>query len=259
MGTNVISGNGQGIVIKTGLDTFMGKVNKKLSTVREETTFEQGINHISSMLIRYMVVISVFVFIIYGFIRGNYQEALLFSLSVAVGITPSMLPMIVNVNLTRGSKLLAKKKTLVKNIKSIQNLGSMNILCTDKTGTLTKNSIILQKYINLKGEDDNYVLKCAYVNSKLSTGFKNLVDKAINTYGKEHHIDISNYSKVDEIPFDYTRKRASIVVQNEKEYSVIAKGALEEILKVCDNALIDKKKFLFLKKYLSKLKKKPLN
>lgn len=241
MGTNVISGNGQGIVIKTGLDTFMGKVNKKLSTVREETTFEQGINHISSLLIRYMVVISVFVFIIYGFIRGNYQEALLFSLSVAVGITPSMLPMIVNVNLTRGSKLLAKKKTLVKNIKSIQNLGSMNILCTDKTGTLTKNSIILQKYINLKGEDDNYVLKCAYVNSKLSTGFKNLVDKAINTYGKEHHIDISNYSKVDEIPFDYTRKRASIVVQNEKEYSVIAKGALEEILKVCDNALIDKK------------------
>ena len=241
MGTNVISGNGQGIVIKTGLDTFMGKVNKKLSTVREETTFEQGINHISSMLIRYMVVISVFVFIIYGFIRGNYQEALLFSLSVAVGITPSMLPMIVNVNLTRGSKLLAKKKTLVKNIKSIQNLGSMNILCTDKTGTLTKNSIILQKYINLKGEDDDYVLKCAYVNSKLSTGFKNIVDKAINTYGKEHHIDISNYSKVDEIPFDYTRKRASIVVQNEKEYSVIAKGALEEILKVCDNALIDKK------------------
>ena len=241
MGTNVISGNGQGIVIKTGLDTFMGKVNKKLSTVREETTFEQGINHISSMLIRYMVVISVFVFIIYGFIRGNYQEALLFSLSVAVGITPSMLPMIVNVNLTRGSKLLAKKKTLVKNIKSIQNLGSMNILCTDKTGTLTKNSIILQKYINLKGEDDDYVLKCAYVNSKLSTGFKNLVDKAINTYGKEHHIDISNYSKVDEIPFDYTRKRSSIVVQNEKEYSVIAKGALEEILEVCDMALIDKK------------------
>lgn len=241
MGTNVISGNGLGIVIKTGLDTFMGKVNKKVSTTREETTFEQGINHISSMLIRYMVVISVFVFIIYGFIRGNYKEALLFSLSVAVGITPSMLPMIVNVNLTRGSKLLSKKKTLVKNIKSIQNLGSMNILCTDKTGTLTKNNIILQKYINLKGEDDDYVLKCAYVNSKLSTGFKNLVDKAINTYGKEHHIDISNYSKVDEIPFDYTRKRSSIVVQNEKEYSVIAKGALEEILKVCDMALIDKK------------------
>ena len=248
MGTNVISGNGLGIVVKTGLDTFMGKMNKKLSTVKNQTTFEQGINHISSMLIKYMIVISLFVFIIYGFIRENYQEALLFSLSVAVGITPSMLPMIVNVNLTRGSKLLSKKKTLVKNIKSIQNLGSMDVLCTDKTGTLTKNNIVLQKYINLKGEDDNYILKCAYVNSKLSTGFKNLVDKAINTYGKEHNIDISSYIKIDEIPFDYTRKRSSIVVQNEKEYSVIAKGALEEILKVCDMALIDNKEIPITKK-----------
>ena len=241
MGTNVISGNGLGIVVKTGLDTFMGKVNKKISKDKDATTFEQGINHISSMLIKYMVVICLFVFFIYGFVRGNLYEALLFSLSVAVGITPSMLPMIVNVNLTRGSKLLSKKKTLVKNIKAIQNLGSMDILCTDKTGTLTKNKIELQKYINLKGEDDDYVLKCAYVNSKLSTGFKNLVDKAINLYGKEHNIDISGYQKIDEIPFDYTRKRASIVVQNDESYSVIAKGALEEIIKVSDMALIDNK------------------
>ena len=241
MGTTVISGNGLGVVVKTGLDTFMGKVNTKVSNVKDLTTFEQGINHISTMLIRYMIFISLLVFCVYGFIRGNIPQALMFALSVAVGITPSMLPMIVNVNLTRGSKLLSKKKTLVKNIKSIQNLGSMDILCTDKTGTLTKNNIVLQKYINLKGEDDDYVLKCAYVNSKLSTGFKNLVDKAINTYGKDHHIDISNYTKIDEIPFDYTRKRSSIVVQNEKEYSVIAKGALEEILKVCDMALINKK------------------
>ena len=239
MGTNVISGNGIGIVIKTGLDTFMGKVNKKINIKKDNTTFEQGINHISSMLIKYMIIICLLVFVIYGFIRNNIEEALLFSLSVAVGITPSMLPMIVNVNLTRGSKLLAKKKTLVKNIKSIQNLGSMDILCTDKTGTLTKNKIVLQKYVNLKGEDDEYVLKCAYVNSKLSTGFKNLVDRAINIYGKEHKIDINNYKKVDEIPFDYNRKRASIVVENEKEFSVITKGALEEIVKVCDMALID--------------------
>ena len=143
MGTNVISGSGLGVVVKTGLDTFMGKVNNKISSKKEPTTFEQGINHISSMLIKYMVVISLFVFIIYSFIRHNFNEGLLFALSVAVGITPSMLPMIVNVNLTRGSKLLAKKKTLVKNIKAIQNLGSMDILCTDKTGTLTKNEIIL--------------------------------------------------------------------------------------------------------------------
>lgn len=241
MGTSVISGNALGVVVKTGLDTFMGKMNKKISNVKDETTFEQGINHISSMLIRYMVVICLLVFVIYGIIRGNYKEAILFSLSVAVGITPSMLPMIVNVNLTRGSKLLSKQKTLVKNIKSIQNLGSMDVLCTDKTGTLTKNNIVLQKYINLKGEDDDYVLKCAYVNSKLSTGFKNLVDKAINQYGKEHNIDIDSYSKIDEIPFDYTRKIASIVVQNKDEYSVIAKGALEEILKVSNKALHNKK------------------
>ena len=256
MGTNVVSGNATGVVIKTGLDTFMGRVNTKVSNVKDETSFEQGINHISSMLIRYMVVICIFVFIIYGLIRGNIKEALLFSLSVAVGITPSMLPMIVNVNLTRGSKLLSKKKTLVKNIKSIQNLGSMDVLCTDKTGTLTKNNIVLQKYINLKGEDDDYVLKCAYVNSKLSTGFKNLVDKAINQYGKEHNVDISNYTKVDEIPFDYTRKRASIVVQNEKEYSVIAKGALEEILKVCDNALVNKKEVAINKKIIEDAEEK---
>ena len=241
MGSTVISGNALGVVVKTGLDTFMGKVNKKVSNIKDATSFEQGINHISTMLIRYMVVISLFVFFIYGFIRGNFQEALLFALSVAVGITPSMLPMIVNVNLTRGSKILSKKKTLVKNIKSIQNLGSMDVLCTDKTGTLTKNNIVLQKYINLIGEDDDYVLKCAYINSELSTGFKNLVDKAINQYGKDHKIDISNYTKIDEIPFDYTRKRSSIVVENEKEYSVIAKGALEEIIKVSDMALINNK------------------
>ena len=169
-------------------------------------------------------------------IRNNVNDALLFALSVAVGITPSMLPMIVNVNLTKGSKALAKKNTLVKSIKSIQNLGSMDVLCTDKTGTLTKNNIELQKYINVDGEDDDYVLKCAYVNSSLGTGYKNIVDKAIIQYAKSHDVDISNYKKVDEIPFDYMRKRSSIVVTHHDKYRVIAKGALEEIVKVCDMA-----------------------
>ena len=165
MGCNVISGQGKGIVIKTGLDTFKGKMNKKKEVVKEETTFDKGINHITALLIRCMILICVLVFIIYGMIRGNINEAMLFALSVAVGITPSMLPMIVNVNLTKGSKALAKKNTLVKSIKSIQNLGSMDVLCTDKTGTLTKNNIELQKYVNVLGEDDDFVLKCAYVNS----------------------------------------------------------------------------------------------
>ena len=257
--STIVSGNALGIVIKTGTDTFIGKINKETDKKRDLTTFEQGMNHISSMLIKYMIVISIFVFIIYGFIRNNFEEALLFSLSVAVGITPSMLPMIVNVNLTKGSKALAKKKTLVKNIKSIQNLGSMDVLCTDKTGTLTKNNIVLQKYINIEGEDDEYVVKCAFVNSTLSTGYKNLVDKAIISYGKGHKIDIKSYKKIDEIPFDYTRKRSSIVVDNEGTYSVITKGALEEITKVCDMALIDNREVPLTKKIISNVEDQAIN
>lgn len=249
MGTNVVSGDGTGIVIATGKNTYMGKMNKEVDSTREPTNFEKGMNNISNMLIKYMVIISVAVFVIYGFIRKDLNEALLFALSVAVGITPSMLPMIVNVNLTRGSKNLAKKKTLVKNIQSIQNIGSMDILCTDKTGTLTKNNIELQKYINVLGNDDYYVLKCAFLNSSLGTGYKNLVDKAVIAYGKSHNVDISEYKKIDEIPFDYMRKRASIVIKNEEKtsnntdanYTMITKGALEEILKITTTALIDGK------------------
>ena len=239
MGCNVISGQGKGIVVKTGLDTFIGKMNKKKEVVKDETAFDKGMNHITGLLIKCMVIICILVFIIYGMIRNNINEAILFALSVAVGITPSMLPMIVNVNLTKGSKSLAKKNTLVKSIKSIQNLGSMDILCTDKTGTLTKNNIELQKYINVDGNDDDYVLKCAYVNSSLSTGYKNIVDKAIIQYAKSHNVDISDFTKIDEIPFDYMRKRSSIVVKHNDKFRVIAKGALEEIVKVCDMALVN--------------------
>lgn len=240
MGTNVISGNATGVVITTGKNTYMGNMNKDIESKREETHFEKGMGNITNMLIKHMALISVLVFVIYGFIRKNITEALLFALSVAVGITPSMLPMIVNANLTRGSKELAKKKTLVKKISSIQNFGSMDILCTDKTGTLTKNNIELQKYINVEGNDDEYVLKCAYLNSFLGNGLKNIVDKAVISYGKEKKINISDYTKVDEIPFDYMRKRMTIVVK-EKGYAMITKGALEEILKISTTALINGK------------------
>ena len=255
MGCNVISGQGKGIVVKTGLDTFIGNMNKKKEVVKEETTFDKGMNHSTGLLIKCMVIICILVFIIYGMIRGNMNEAILFALSVAVGITPSMLPMIVNVNLTKGSKSLAKKNTLVKSIKSIQNLGSMDTLCTDKTGTLTKNNIELQKYINVDGEDDDYVLKCAYVNSYLSTGYKNIVDKAIIQYAKSHNVDISNYKKIDEIPFDYIRKRSSIVVTHHDKYRIIAKGALEEITKVCDMARVDGKEVPINKEIIEKVNK----
>ena len=258
MGCNVISGQGKGIVIKTGLDTFIGNMNKKKEVVKEETSFDQGMNHITGLLIKCMVIICILVFVIYGMIRGNINEALLFALSVAVGITPSMLPMIVNVNLTKGSKSLAKKRTLVKSIKSIQNLGSMDVLCTDKTGTLTKNNIELQKYINVDGEDDDYILKCAYINSYLSTGYKNIVDKAIIQYAKSHNVDISDYKKIDEIPFDYMRKRSSIVVTHNDKYRVIVKGALEEIVKVCDMARINDKEVPINKKIIEKVNEKAI-
>lgn len=191
--------------------------------------------HITNMLIKYMVFVCLVVLLIEGIIKENYLEAILFALSVAVGITPSMLPMIVNVNLTRGSKVLLKKKTLVKKINAIQNLGAIDTLCTDKTGTLTENDIKLQKYIDVNGKENIDILEYAYLNSYYGTGIKNLVDRAIISYGKENNIDnkIVKYEKVDEIPFDYTRRRMSVVVKSDNDYRMITKGALEEILKVC--------------------------
>lgn len=237
MGSSVVSGSGKAVVIETGFNTYLGRMSKNLNTKKEKTNFEKGMDGITKLLIKYMVVVSIFVFIIYAFIRRDYVEALLFALSVAVGITPSMLPMIVNVNLTKGTKTLAKKKTLVKNSESIQNLGAIDILCTDKTGTLTKNKITLQKYINVMGEEDLGILKYAFVNSYYGTGIKNLVDRAVITYGNQHKIKdvLKEYTKVDEIPFDYTRKRMSVVVKYENEHIMITKGAIEEILKCCKN------------------------
>ena len=235
MSTSVVSGLGTGLVIKTGLNTYLGKVGKKVKFSKNDTNLDKGIKSISHLLLKYMIIVCIFVVIVDGIIKQNFNEALLFALSVAVGITPSMLPMIVNVNLAKGSKRLAAKKTLVKNIASIQNLGSIDILCTDKTGTLTENRIVLQEYIDANGKANMNVLKYAYLNSTYSTGIKNLVDKAILNYGKLHGIDkkIEKYEKIDEIPFDYTRKRQSVVVKNKNSYLMITKGALEEIISNC--------------------------
>lgn len=240
MGTSVVSGKGTGIVIATGFDTYLGKVGNEVDSKKVPTNFDKGIKNISNLLIRYMVVVCLVVIIIDGLIKGSISEALLFALSVAVGITPSMLPMILNVNLTKGSRSLANKKTLVKKIEAIQNLGSIDILCTDKTGTLTENKIVLQKYIDASGKENNSILEYAYLNSYYSTGIKNLVDNAIIVYGNEHAIDenIRKYEKIDEIPFDYTRKKQSVVVRNKSLYRMITKGALEEIINDCDMAKI---------------------
>lgn len=237
-GSNVISGGGTGIVIKTGLSTYIGQMNKNINKTKIKTNFDRGIDQITNMLIKYMAGISILVFIIYGFIRHDFLEATLYALSVAVGITPSMLPMIVNVNLTRGTKQLAKRKTLVKKIDSIQNLGAIDILCTDKTGTLTEDRIVLQKYINLDNEDDESILEYAYLNSYYGTGIKNLVDRAVIAYAKSRKIKsiLKDYKKVDEVPFDYERKIMSVVVNSNDEYRMITKGAVEEVLKICTKA-----------------------
>lgn len=238
MGSNIISGNAKGIVISTGINTYLGNMNKELSKKRQPTNYTKEMDSITRLLIHAMIIVSILVFVLFGFIRGNWSEAFLFALSVAVGITPSMLPMIINVNLTKGSRVLEKKKTLVKNIQSIQNLGTIDILCTDKTGTLTQDKIVLQKYIDAYGNEDLSILNYAYLNSYYGTGIKNIVDRAIISYGKEHNVDISNYEKIDEIPFDYVRKRMSVVVKKEN-HILITKGALEEVLKICTKVKID--------------------
>lgn len=241
MSSNVVSGLGTGLVLKTGFDTYLGSVGSKIKFSKDNTNFNQGIKSISKLLIKYMVLVCLFVIIVDGLIKKNFSEALLFALSVAVGITPSMLPMIVNVNLSKGSKRLAKKDVLVKDITSIENLGSIDILCTDKTGTLTENKIVLEKYIDATGKENKNVLEYAYLNSTYSTGIKNLVDKAIITYGTKNRIEAltTKYEKIDEIPFDYTRKKQSVVVKNKNKYLMITKGALEEILTDCQEVKLE--------------------
>lgn len=260
MGTSVVSGRGEGIVINTGFNTYLGKVGKEVNTKKEVTNFDKGIKNITKLLIRYMVVVYLAVIVIDGIIKQNIGEALLFALSVAVGITPSMLPMILNVNLTKGSKSLANKKTLVKNIASIQNLGAIDILCTDKTGTLTENNITLQKYIDALGNENEDILEYAYLNSYYSTGIKNLIDKAIISYGKEHKLDTTlvKYEKIDEIPFDYNRKKQSVVVKNKSAYRMITKGALEEIINDCDSVIINGEIKKITKKLINVIKDKAM-
>lgn len=240
MNSSVISGSILGVVIGTGLDTYIGNIGSTLNK-NNISNFDKSMKNISKLLLYVMIVTCIFVFIIHGIIKHNINEAILFALSVAVGITPAMLPMIVNVNLASGSKTLAKKKTLVKRIEAIENLGAIDILCSDKTGTLTEAQISLQKYININLEEDLDILKYAYLNSYYSTGIKNIVDKAIVSYAKENKYTYLNegYRKVDEIPFDYARKLSSVVVEEGGSYQIITKGAIEEIIKSSTDVLDD--------------------
>lgn len=244
MGSNVISGSAKAVVVAVGNDTMLGTMAKDLSVKPPKTTFEKGVNAVSWVLIRFMLVMVPVVLFINGFTKGNWLDALLFAISVAVGLTPEMLPMIVTTNLAKGAVTMAKKKVIIKNLNAIQNLGSIDILCTDKTGTLTQDKVVLEYYLDINGNEDKRVLRHAFLNSYFQTGLKNLIDIAIISH--EDDLDSAalktEYTKVDEIPFDFNRRRMSVVVADRSgKTQLITKGAVEEMLKCCSHAEIDGK------------------
>lgn len=244
MGSTVISGSAKGIVFQTGANTYLGTIAKSIAGVRAQTAFDKGVSKVSILLIRFMLVMVPFVFLINGVTKGDWFSAFIFAVSVAVGLTPEMLPMIITANLSKGAVAMSKKKTIVKNLNAIQNFGAMNILCTDKTGTLTCDNIVLEKYINADGSSDEQkrILRHAYFNSYFQTGLKNLMDKAILSHVKELQMEHlkDSYKKVDEIPFDFTRRRMSVVIEdNQQKRQIITKGAMEEVLAICSYAEFD--------------------
>ena len=236
MGTSVVSGTARAVVVSTGSRTLVGGMAKGLVGQRVTTSFDVGVNKVSWLFIRFILVMVPIVFLLNGFSKHNWLEAFLFGLAVAVGLTPEMLPMIVTTNLAKGAVTMARHKTIVKRLSSIQNFGAMDVLCTDKTGTLTQDKVVLMQHVNVVGEEDDWVLALAYLNSYYQTGLKNLLDVAVLEHGEVHtelKIDKA-YGKIDEIPFDFTRRRMSVVVDHEgKHHQLICKGAVEEILAVC--------------------------
>lgn len=238
-GTNVLNGTATGVIVATGNDTFFGSMAKNITGYRPQTSFDVGINQVSWLLIRLVLILAPLVLLINGITKDNWFESLLFSLSVAVGLIPEMLPMIVTTNLAKGAVKMAQSKVIVKHLNSIQNFGAMDVLCTDKTGTLTQDHIILEKHLSLQGEDDTEVLQYGYLNSYYQTGLKNLLDLAVLEHTEiKEKMDVDRaFPKVDEIPYDFVRRRMSIVVQkNPQQHLLICKGAVEEMLSICTSA-----------------------
>lgn len=235
MGSNIISGSATAIVLATGNNTYFGSMARSLSGDRAKTSFERGVDSVSKLLVRMMLVMVPVVFLINGLSKGDWPNAFLFAVSIAVGLTPEMLPVIMTSTLAKGAVSMSRHKVIVRTLGAIQTFGEMDVLCTDKTGTLTEDKIILEKYMNLHGEDDTRILRHAYLNSYFQTGLKNLIDIAIiNRAGQNGLSNILDaYSRVDEIPFDFSRRRMSVVLtdKNEKR-QLITKGAVEEILAI---------------------------
>lgn len=239
MGSNVISGSATCVVLATGDYTCFGSMAKEITGKKIVTDFDKGINSVSWVLIRFMMIMVPVVLFVNGFTKGDWLEAFLFGLSVAVGLTPEMLPVIVTTNLAKGAVVMAKKKTVVKHLHSMQNFGAMDILCTDKTGTLTQDKVVLEYHLDIHGNEDERVLRHAFLNSFYQTGLKNLMDVAILAHADEEPYRAleQKYIKVDEIPFDFNRRRMSVVIKDsEGKTQLITKGAVEEMLAICSYA-----------------------
>ncbi|TVP63215.1 MAG: magnesium-translocating P-type ATPase [Nodularia sp. (in: Bacteria)] len=243
MGTNIISGIAVAIVVATGDRTYFGSLAKHIVGKQTITSFDQGINGVTWLLISFMAVMVPIVFLINGIAKGNWVDAFFFAISVAVGLTPEMLPMIVTANLARGAVVMSKQKVIIKHLNAIQSFGAMDVLCTDKTGTLTQDKIILERHLDIQGDPDETALKYGYLNSYYQTGLKNLLDVAVleNVELNSQFRPAADYRKVDEIPFDFIRRRMSVVVEEQgsttpQTHTLICKGAVEEIFDICSHA-----------------------
>ena len=236
-GSSVISGTARGVVVRTGEKTCFGAITRRLSGQRVLTSFEKGINGFTWLMIRFMVIMVSAVFLINGYFTHDWVEALLFALAVALGLTPEMLPMIVTVNLSKGALAMSRKKVIVKRLNSIQNFGAMDTLCTDKTGTLTQDKVVLERHVDVTNKESDDVLRYAYMNSYFQTGLRNLLDRAILSHSD---LDVErDCRKVDEIPFDFSRRRMSVIADYEGDHVLICKGAVQDMFPACTHYQID--------------------
>ncbi|MFJ8164052.1 magnesium-translocating P-type ATPase [Streptomyces sp. NPDC096136] len=243
MGTSVTSGTATGVVVATGSDTYFGSMAGTLVGERPQTNFDNGVRRVSFLLIRFMLVMVPVVFMVNGLTKGDWNEAFLFGVAVAVGLTPEMLPMVVSANLARGAMAMSRRKVVVKRLNAIQNLGAMDVLCTDKTGTLTEDRIVLDRYLDVHGDEDGEVLEYGYLNAHFQTGLRNLLDQAVidRVNEAEEVVVDARFTMVDEIPFDFARRRMSVVLNRNamvdgpgrSEHVMITKGAVEEVLDLC--------------------------
>ncbi|MCX7602611.1 MAG: magnesium-translocating P-type ATPase, partial [Bryobacteraceae bacterium] len=241
---NVVSGTGTGVVVATGPRTVFGSLARQVADRRVETEFDRGVSRVSRLLVRFTLVMAPVVFFINGLTKGDWTQSFFFALSVAVGLTPEMLPMIVTANLARGAVNMSRRKVIVKRLPSIQDFGAMDVLCSDKTGTLTLGRVILERHLDVLGRESEKVLQLAYLNSYYQTGLKSLLDEAVLEHAElESGLRVAtDYRLVDEIPFDFSRRRMSVCVETEKrEELLITKGAVEEVLAACSEVEIDRK------------------